>query len=131
MKILPANLSEYYNRLIEENILGSCIRRQENIRIAVRELIRNEFLTSGIPEEPPPQTKNLSFFDCCINCEREIYFPGNGNHFFHKNIEIFILQFCCSCYQQFWDKSLDEFPEDLINKIQKKLKAFKREFFKD
>lgn len=131
MKILPATLPESYIRLIQENSLGPCIRTPEHIRIAIRELIRNEFLTSGIPEESPQQTKNLRFYDCCINCGRSLHFLGNRNHFFHKNIEIFKLQFCCTCYEQFKDMSLDDFPEDLINKIQKKVKAYKMECFKD
>jgi hypothetical protein len=130
MKILPANLPESYIRLIEENCLGHCINAPEHIRIAVRELIRNEFLTSEFLEEEPPQTNNIRFFECCINCERRLHFPASGAHIFHKNIEIFKLQFCCSCYEKFKDKSLAEFPEDLIDKIQKKIKAYKREYLR-
>ena len=131
MKILPANLPEPYIRLIEENCLVPCIRPPEHIRIAVRELIRNGYLPSDIPEVDPQQTKNLRFFDYCINCERSIFFPEKRTHFFHKNIEVFKLYFCCDCYEQFKDKSFDDFPEDLINKIQRKLKAYKIECFKD
>jgi len=51
MKILPANLPEDCIRLVEEHSLGPCMNRPERIRIAVRELIRKEFLSSKIREE--------------------------------------------------------------------------------
>jgi hypothetical protein len=61
MKILSANLPEDYIRLVEEHSLGPCMNRPEHIRIAVRELIRKEFLSSTIQEEDAEteQTKNI------------------------------------------------------------------------
>ena len=46
MKILPANLPEDYIKLVEEHSLGPCMDAPEHIRIAVRELVRKEFLSS-------------------------------------------------------------------------------------
>ena len=131
MKIIPAKLAKSYVRSLNTTFKGSCIYRPEHIRIAVREHLRNELLSSEILDKEAQQTNNVRFFDCCINCEKNISFPFIRNHFFHKNIEIFKLQFCCSCYRQFKDKSFDEFPEELIDKILKKIKAYKRENVRD
>jgi hypothetical protein len=55
MKILPANLPQDYIRLVERLVkkhsLCPGLNRPERIRIAVRELIRKEFLSSKIREE--------------------------------------------------------------------------------
>ncbi|MFX0040840.1 MAG: hypothetical protein ACFFCY_18275 [Promethearchaeota archaeon] len=44
MKILPADLPESYIRSIEEILEGDCFNRPEHIRLAIRELIRDNFL---------------------------------------------------------------------------------------
>ncbi|MHA2430121.1 MAG: hypothetical protein ACXACC_03695, partial [Promethearchaeota archaeon] len=56
-------------------------------------------------------------------CEKKI--DRGKNHKFHKNFEVFQLKFCCSCYKKFKDKSFDEFPGYLINRIKKKVKSYK------
>ena len=112
--------------MIEDHIRGGCFDRSEQIRIAVREFLRNESISlSRILDNKAKQNENIKFFDCCINCGRELDINPKNNHFFHKTNEIFILKFCCYCFKQFKDKTLDEFPEDLIYKIRKKVKKFK------
>ncbi|MFW9949288.1 MAG: hypothetical protein ACFFKA_04075 [Candidatus Thorarchaeota archaeon] len=131
MKIISVESAETINNWIRKNSLCAGIYRPEHIRLAVREQIRNEFLVSiGLtPPEPShfkQQERNIiKFYDCCINCGALLSHPEGKNHFFHNNIEIFKLQFCCSCFNQFKDKSLEEFPARLIEKIQKKIKEFK------
>jgi hypothetical protein len=113
--------------LIEENIRGGYIERSEQIRIAVREFLRNESISlSRILDNIAKQNENIKFFDCCINCGKKLDTYPKDNHFFHKTNEIFILKFCCYCFKQFKDKTLDEFPEDLIEKIKEKVKKFKK-----
>ncbi len=70
--------------------------------------------------------KVSKFFNYCINCERKLDRTTRRNHRFHKNIEIFELKFCCYCYEQFKDKSLDEFPTTIIDNIHRKIKAYKK-----
>jgi hypothetical protein len=65
------------------------------------------------------------FFDYCINCERKLDRLAGKNHKFQNNIEIFELKFCCSCYNKFKNKTFDEFPVDIINRIRKKVKTYK------
>ena len=48
-------------------------------------------------------------------------------NFSQKNLRVFELKFCCSCFKKFKDKTLKEFPDNLIKKIQKKIEDFNLE----
>ena len=76
-------------------------------------------------EKELDKLKIFHFFDYCINYEKKLDRLAGKNHKFHKNFEVFELKFCCSCYKKFKDKSFDEFPGYLINRIKKKVKAYK------
>ena len=125
MKIITVNIPEEYLRLLEER--GGCIRASgsEELREAIRTQLINELRLGEKTEKDTEKKKITKFFDYCINCERKLDNIARRNHFFYKNIEVFELKFCCSCYKQFKDKSFDEFPACLIDKIRKKVKAYK------
>lgn len=136
MRIVTVDLSDSDIKELLEGSRCNGTYRPEHVRLAIREQIRNEFkFTEQIrnefkftrkTEKEIEEEKITSFFDYCINCERRLHNIGRRNHYFHKNIEVFELKFCCSCYDQFKDKSFDEFPAHLINNIQKKIKAYKK-----
>jgi len=125
MRIITVKIPEEYLRLLEER--GGCtgINISENIRQAVRTQLIDEFRLGEKIEKDIEKKKITSFFDYCINCESKLDNLARRNHFFYKNIEVFELKFCCSCYKQFKAKSFDEFPVYLIDKIRKKIKAYK------
>lgn len=126
MRIITVNIPEEYLRSLEER--GGCpgINIPEHIRLAVRTQLKNELRLGEKGEKDIEKKKITQFFDYCINCESKLDNIARRNHFFYKNIEVFELKFCCSCYKQFKDKSFDEFPVCLIDKIRKKIKAYKK-----
>ncbi len=126
MRIITVDLSDSDIKELLEGSICTGINRPEHVRLAIRDQIRNEFKLAGKTEKEIEEEKITRFFDYCINCERRLDNTARRNHFFHKNIEVFELKFCCSCYEQFKDKSFDEFPAHLINNIQKKIKAYKK-----
>ena len=128
MKIISVQLPESYTRLLEKMTPEIGVSRSELIRIAIRDFLRNELIFSEELKKEDRKIKIERFFDYCINCEKKLHSPSVRNHFFHKTIEIFKLKFCCSCYKNYKDKSFSEFPEELIEKIRKKIKAFKENF---
>lgn len=67
------------------------------------------------------------FFNYCINCGSKLDYKTRRNHFIHINIEVFNLKFCCNCYEQFMDYSLEELPTYLLDHIQNKIRDY-REF---
>jgi len=131
MRIVTVDLSDSDIKELLEGSRCNGTYRPEHLRLAIREQIRNEFNLAGKTEKEIEEEKITRFFDYCINCERRVDYITRRNHFFHKNIEIFELKFCCSCYKQFKDKTLDEFPEHLIDSIQKKVKAYKKYRLRD
>lgn len=131
MRLIKVNLPDsYIKELLKSNICTGT-NRPEHLRLAIRDLIVNEVKLAKKTEKEIEEEKITRFFDYCINCERRVDNITRRNHFFHKNIEVFELKFCCSCYKQFKDKSLDEFPAHLIDSIQKKIKAYKKYSLKD
>ena len=131
MRIVTVDLSDSDIKELLEGCICTGTYRPEHLRLAIREQIRNEFILAGKTEKEIEEEKITRFFDYCINCERRVDNIARRNHFFHKNIEIFELKFCCSCYKQFKDKSFDEFPAHLIDNIQKKIKAYKKYSLRD
>ncbi len=125
MKIITVDIPEEYLRLLEER--GGCtgINISEHIRLAVRTQLINELRLGEKREKDIEKKKITKFFDYCINCESKLDNIERRNHFFYKNIEVFELKFCCSCYKQFKAKSFNEFPVCLIDKIRKKIKTYK------
>lgn len=126
MRIITVDLSDSDIKELLEGSRCNGTNRPEHLRLAIREQIRNEFILAGKTEKEIEEEKIARFYDYCINCERRVDSITRRNHFFHKNIEVFELKFCCSCYKQFKDKSLDEFPAHLIDGIRKKVKAYKK-----
>ena len=131
MKIIKINLPDSYIQSLQEAVLCSGGSSSEHLRVAIRDLILNDRRLSKKREKEIEERKITRFFDYCINCERELDNTVRKNHHFHKNIEVFELKFCCSCHKQFKDKSFDEFPAHLIDRIQKKIKAYKKYSIRD
>ena len=125
MRIITVEIPEEYLRLLEER--SGCIRVSwsKELQEAIRTQLINELRLGEKREKDTEKKKITKFFDYCINCENKLDYIARRNHFFYKNIEVFELKFCCSCYKQFKDKSFDEFPVGLIDKIRKKIKAYK------
>jgi len=125
MRIITVNIPDEYLKLLEER--GGCKRVSwsEELQEVIRTQLINELGFGEKTEKDIEKKKIIRFFDYCINCESKLDYIARRNHFFFKNIEVFELKFCCSCYKQFKDKSFDEFPVCLIDKIRKKIKAFK------
>ncbi|MFX1426628.1 MAG: hypothetical protein ACFFBE_09255 [Promethearchaeota archaeon] len=71
------------------------------------------------------------FFNYCINCGSRLDYKTRRNHLIHKNIEVFNLKFCCYCYEQFMDYSVDELPAYLLEDIQNKIRAYKEFHLRD
>lgn len=126
MKIITINLPKSYTLRLEKMSQGIGVSRSELIREAIKDFLVNELLFIEEIKKEDKRKLISRFFDYCINCERKLHHTSSRNHFFHKTIEIFKLKFCCSCFKLFKDKTLDEFPADLIDKIKKKIKAFKK-----
>ena len=104
-------------------IFQGYISDSERLRKVIKSyILNNPKITRRIEKE-----KITRFFDYCINCERELDNTARKNHHFHKNIEVFELRFCCSCHKLFKDKSFEEFPASLFNKIKQKIKTYKKE----
>jgi len=65
------------------------------------------------------------FYNFCILCDKELHTDQIENYYQFKKYDIFEMKFCCRCYEKYESKSLNELPEAVIKKIQKKLKKFK------
>jgi hypothetical protein len=125
MKIITVDIPEEYLRLLEERDGRIRFSWSQELQEAIRTQLINELRLGEKREKDTEEKKITKFFDYCINCESKLHNIARRNHFFYKNIEVFELKFCCSCYKQFKDKSFDEFPVSLIDKIRKKIKAYK------
>jgi len=126
MKLVPVDVPESYLKLIKKSCICTGITRSELVRQAVRAyLVRELRLAEGLENELEDK-KSTRFFDYCINCERKLHTEAGKSHLFHKNIEVFVLRFCCTCYKQFKDTSFDDFPAQLIDNIRKKIKKYKK-----
>ena len=117
MKIITISLPESHIRRLEKMSQGTGVSRSELIRAAIRELLVNELILIEELKKEKKRKLISRFFDYCINCERKLHEVSRKNHFFHKTIEIFKLKFCCSFYEHYQEKTLEEFPPDLIDKI--------------
>lgn len=126
MKIITVKLPDSYLRSLEKISKFTDVRRSEILRQAIRSYIIKEIKLSKKLEEALERKRANQFFDYCINCERKLHTGVRKNYFFYKNIEVFELKFCCSCYEHFKDIAFNEFPADLFDNIQKKIKAYKK-----
>jgi len=68
--------------------------------------------------------KELEFYKYCILCDEKLHLESKPIKF--KNYNIFQLRFCCECYKKYEGKTLDDLPESISKKIQKKLKRYKK-----
>ena len=131
MRIVSVELSESDLESLEKLIPCRGVYRPESIRLAIRDLIREELLLGRELgrelERKPVKDDGFRLLNFCINCERELYNIVRKNY---RNFEVFQLKFCCSCYDQFKDKSFDEFPSYLIKRIKKRVREYKK-FVKD
>ena len=126
MKLVPVDVPESYLKLIKKSCICTGINRSELVRQAVRAyLVRELRLAEGLENELEDKM-SFGFFEYCINCERKLHTEAGKSHLFHKNIEIFVLRFCCACYRQFKNTSFDDFPAQLIDDIRKKIKKYKK-----
>ena len=126
MRIITVQLPEIYIWQLENMIRKTGISRSELIRIAIREFLIYELKFVEEMKKENRRIRAMRIFNYCINCGNPLHNLSNSNHFFYRAIEIFKLKFCCSCFEQFKDKTLDEFPEELIDKIIKMIKKYKK-----
>jgi metal-responsive CopG/Arc/MetJ family transcriptional regulator len=126
MKIVTVNVPESYLKLIEKSCFCTGITRSELVRQAVRSYLIGEIKLAKRLENELEDNKITRFFDYCINCESKLYTEAGKSHLFHKNIEVFVLRFCCSCYKRFKDTSFDDFSAHIIDNIRKKIKKYKK-----
>jgi len=125
MKIVTVNLPDSYIELITRISSRTYASRSELLRVAIKQFLLKEMGLAKRLEKELEKIRITHFFNYCINCERKLDSLAGKNHKFHRNFEIFELKFCCSCYKKFKNKSFDEFPVYLINRIQRKVKAYK------
>jgi len=126
MKLVTVDVPESYLKLLKKSSVCTGTNRSELVRQAVRAfLVRELRLAEGLENELE-DNKITGFFDYCINCERKLHTEAGKSHLFHKNIDVFVLRFCCTCYRQFKDTSFDDFPAHLIDNIRKKIKKYKK-----
>ena len=62
------------------------------------------------------------FHNYCVSCNRRLHnrkSPGK-----YKNFKILTLRFCCSCYEEYENKTMDEFPKSFIRALNKKVKDY-------
>ena len=126
MKLVPVDVPESYLKLIKKSCICTGINRSELVRQAVRAFLVRELRLGEELENELEDKMFTGFFDYCINCERKLDKEAGKSHLFHKNIEVFVLRFCCACYRQFKDTSFDDFPAHLIDNIRKKIKKYKK-----
>ena len=126
MKLLPVDVPESYLKLLKKISICAGINRPELVRQAVRSYLIREIKLAEELENELEVNKITGFFDYCINCESKLDNEAGKSHLFHKNIEVFVLKFCCACYRQFKDTSFDDFPTHLIYNIRKKIKKYKK-----
>jgi len=126
MKLVPVDVPESYLKLIKKICRGAEINRSELVRQAVKSFLIREITLAKELENELEDNKITRFFDYCINCESKLYTEAGKSHLFHKNIEVFVLRFCCACYKRFKDTSFDDFPAHLIDNIRKKIKKYKK-----
>jgi Arc/MetJ-type ribon-helix-helix transcriptional regulator len=131
MKIITVNLPDSYLKVLEEICRITDMSRSELLRQAIRSYLITEIKLTNNLKNVCKRKREIEFFNYCINCERKLHETSRQNHFFHKDIEVFELKFCCSCFEQFKDKTFEEFPADLIEKIYRKIKDYKKERLKD
>ena len=125
MKLIQVDLPDSYLKSLEECCICIGINRPELLRLEIRAQIRRELLFPEELENELEDNKITRFFDYCINCESKLFTEAGKSHLFHKNIEVFVLRFCCSCYKRFKDTSFDDFPAHLIDNIRKKINKYK------
>ena len=126
MKLITVDVPESYLKLLEKSGFCTGINRSELVRQAVRDFLVRELRLAGRLENELEDKMSTGFFEYCINCERKLHTEAGKSHLFHKNIEIFVLRFCCACYRQFKNTSFDDFPAQLIDDIRKKIKKYKK-----
>jgi len=126
MKLVPVDVPESYMKLIKKSCICTGISRSELVRQAVKAFLVRELRLAERLENKFEDKRSTEFFEYCINCERKVHTEAGKSHLFHKNIEVFVLRFCCSCYKQFKDTSFDDFPAQLIDNIRKKIKKYKK-----
>jgi len=129
MKIINFELPKDVLEILYSSMGEPCIRSSEETRLAIREIIREEFLSgyenySHNIQLEIKKRKISSFYDYCINCNKRLH--SNLGHFRYKNMNIYELRFCCDCFEKFKGKTLEEFPDSIIEKINKKVKDFRK-----
>jgi len=130
MKLMPVDLPDSYLKQVEESSICVGIYIPERLRIEIRENLRQELglyvgFVNRVEYERIP-----GFFDNCINCGRILHNRARKSHLFHKEIEVFVVRFCCACYKQFKDKRYEDFPTHLIDNILKNREDYKAQTFK-
>ena len=126
MKLITINLPESYLELLEKSSICAGFNRPEQLRIEIRENLRQELNLAEEFENEIEDKKDTGFFNNCINCGGKLHNIARKSHLFHKDIEVFVLRFCCACYKQFKDIPFNDFPKHIINNIRKKREEYKK-----
>jgi len=127
MKLVTVNLPKEYIAALEKESFCRRPLISEFNRQLIRAFVLGNYKTFEEFEKDYKISVKNRFFDFCINCNLKLTNKGRENHYFHKNVEVFELKFCCSCYNKFKEKSIEEFPDSLIEKIHKKIEVFNLE----
>ncbi len=149
MRNITINLPDVYVKLIAQIGEKTGRSRSELIRIAIKDRLEKDLPFFAIIENKFPdiqlerrkreeiqkkiefkrlvelkKKRELEFYNYCILCDRKLHpetRPKKINGF-----DVYELRFCCSCYEKYEGKTLDEFPDLISKKIQKKLEKYKK-----
>jgi hypothetical protein len=126
MKIITIDLPDSYLQLLEKENNCPSLNIPNHIRLQIREDLRQELILAGELGYEPLKKKSVEFFNSCMNCGRRIYNKEHKNHLFYKNIEVFMMKFCCFCYDQFKGIAFEDFPLHIIDNIRKGREEYKK-----
>ncbi|MFX1395007.1 MAG: ribbon-helix-helix protein, CopG family [Promethearchaeota archaeon] len=131
MRNITINLPNAYLKLLEDLSQKTGISRSELIRRAIRDRIQEDLPFLYLINKLHPEidleikkTKILQFFNYCILCNKRLHYSKQP--YKCKNLEILELRFCCSCFKKVEGKSFNQFPNNIVSKIQKKLEEYKK-----
>jgi len=118
---LPEETLNNLNKLVGLNRYNH--RRSERIRYVLRAMIRHEeWFTEDSLIKKRDMRNELKLYNFCIFCGMRL--SNTIEPYKHKNYNITEFRACCLCLKKYKGKSLDELPEKIRQKIDKKLKLF-------
>ena len=120
MKLIHVDITEEYIKILEKLIDINTHReeRREEISRFTRQRIRNEILNAeNVVSTLILDKENFKSYELCIFCGRILHNPKKPYKF--KKYNIIELRACCFCLKKFEDKSFEELPTNIREKILK------------